>query len=69
MSSRAKVEKCIRRARSESAIDAKLNAVADAINEFVAYVEQIEHLMRPRRDAIAPHGAGIIWSWDNLELG
>jgi hypothetical protein len=46
MSSRVKVEECVRRARAESKIEEKLNAVADAINEFVAYVEQIEHLMR-----------------------
>lgn len=46
MSSRAKVQECIRRARSESRIDEKLNGIADAINCFVDYVEQLEHLLR-----------------------
>jgi hypothetical protein len=32
--------------RSESRIKEKLNAIADAINAFVDYVEQMEHLMR-----------------------
>ena len=41
--SRAKVQVCIRRARSESGIEEKLNAIADAINAFVDYVEQMEH--------------------------
>ncbi len=46
MSSRAKVQECIRRARSESRIEEKLNGIADAINSFVDYVEQLEHLLR-----------------------
>jgi len=46
MSSRAKVQECVRRARSQYAVDEKLNAIADAIHEFVEYVEQIEHLLR-----------------------
>lgn len=44
--SRAKVQECIRRARSESSVEEKLNAIADAINAFVDYIEQMEHLLR-----------------------
>jgi len=46
MSSRNKVEECIRRVRGESKVDEKLNALADAVNAFAAYVETIEHLLR-----------------------
>jgi hypothetical protein len=46
MSSRAKVQECIHRVRSESRIEEKLNGIADAINSFVDYVEQMEHLLR-----------------------
>jgi hypothetical protein len=46
MSSRAKVQECIRRARSESKVEEKLNGIADALNSFVDYVEQLEHLLR-----------------------
>ena len=44
--SRAKVQDCIRRARSESGFEEKLNAITDAINAFVDYVEQMEHPLR-----------------------
>jgi len=46
MSLRAKVQECIRRARSESRVDEKLNGIADPINAFVDYVEQMGHLLR-----------------------
>lgn len=46
MSSRAKVQECICRARSESRVDGKLDDIADAINAFVDYVEQMGHLLR-----------------------
>ncbi len=46
MSSRAKVQEWIRRARSESRIEEKLNGIADAINSFVDCVEQLERLLR-----------------------
>lgn len=46
MSSRAKVQECIRRVRSESGVDEKLTGIADPINAFVDYVEQMEHLLR-----------------------
>jgi hypothetical protein len=43
---RAKVQECIRRVRSESRVDEKLNGIADPINAFVDYVEQMGHLLR-----------------------
>lgn len=46
MSSRGKVQECIRRARSETRMDEKLNCIAEAISAFVDYVEQLEHLLR-----------------------
>jgi CII-binding regulator of phage lambda lysogenization HflD len=46
MSSRDKVQECVRRAKSEFSVDQKLNAIADAIHEFVAYIEVIEHQLR-----------------------
>ncbi len=46
MSSRAKVQECIRHTRSESRLEERLNGIADAINCFLNYVEQIEHLLR-----------------------
>jgi Asp-tRNA(Asn)/Glu-tRNA(Gln) amidotransferase C subunit len=46
MSSRAKVQECIRRARSQSSVEEKLNGIAEAIESFVDYVEQLEHLPR-----------------------
>ncbi|MFY9692628.1 MAG: hypothetical protein WA776_00115 [Xanthobacteraceae bacterium] len=47
MSSRAKVQECARRARSENDTGGKLNAIADAIHEFVEFVELVEHQIRP----------------------
>jgi hypothetical protein len=46
MSSRAKVQECARRARTEIDTGEKLNALADAIHEFVDFVEIIEHRIR-----------------------
>ncbi len=46
MSSRAKVQECARRARTESDAVEKLNAIADAIHEFADFVEVIEHQIR-----------------------
>ena len=46
MSLRAKVQECIQRVRSESGVDEKLTGIADPINAFVDYVEQMEHLLR-----------------------
>ncbi len=46
MSSRAKVQECARRARTEIDTGEKLNALADAIQEFVDFVEIIEHQIR-----------------------
>ena len=46
MSSRTKVQECTRRIRTVSRIEEKLDAVGDAINEFAAYIEQMEHLLR-----------------------
>lgn len=46
MSSRAKVQECARRARTEIDTGEKLNALADAIHEFVDFVEIIEHQIR-----------------------
>ncbi len=46
MSSRAKVQECARRAKTEIDTGEKLNALADAIHEFVDFVEIIEHQIR-----------------------
>ena len=46
MSSRAKVQECIRHARTDQSLDGKLNAIADAIYEFVGYIETLEHQLR-----------------------
>ena len=46
MSSRAKVQECARRARTEIDTGEKLNAIADAIHEFVDFVEILEHQIR-----------------------
>jgi hypothetical protein len=46
MSSRAKVQECTRRARTEIDTGEKLNAIADAIHEFVDFVEILEHQIR-----------------------
>ncbi len=46
MSSRAKVQECARRARTEIDTGEKLNAIADAIHEFVEFVELVEHQIR-----------------------
>jgi hypothetical protein len=46
MSSRAKVQEYAIRARNEIAVDKKLNAIADAIHEFVNYMETLEHQLR-----------------------
>ncbi len=46
MSSRAKVQECARRARTEMDTGEKLNAIADAIHEFVEFVEVVEHQIR-----------------------
>jgi hypothetical protein len=42
MSSRTKVQEYAIRARNEIAVDKKLNAIADAIHEFVNYMETLE---------------------------
>ncbi|HEX3935927.1 MAG TPA: hypothetical protein VHX43_00330 [Xanthobacteraceae bacterium] len=46
MSSRAKVQEAARRAKTEIDHGEKLNAIADAIHEFVDYIELIEHQIR-----------------------
>ncbi|HUC48537.1 MAG TPA: hypothetical protein VMA30_04065 [Xanthobacteraceae bacterium] len=46
MSSRAKVQEAARRAKKEIDHGEKLNAIADAIHDFVDYVELIEHQIR-----------------------
>jgi hypothetical protein len=46
MSSRAKVQECARRARTEINVGEKLDAIADAIHEFVEFVELIEHQIK-----------------------
>ena len=46
MSSRTKVQEATRRAKTEIDFGAKLNAIADAIHDFVDYVELIEHQVR-----------------------
>jgi hypothetical protein len=46
MSSKVKVQECARRARAESDTGEKLNAIADAIHEFVEFVEVVEHQIR-----------------------
>jgi hypothetical protein len=46
MSSKAKVQECARRARTESDTGEKLNAIADAIHEFVEFVEIVEHQIK-----------------------
>ena len=46
MSSRVKVEECARRVGSEFSTEEKLNAIADAIFEFVGYIEVLEHEIR-----------------------
>jgi hypothetical protein len=46
MTSRAKVQECARRARTEINVGEKLDAIADAIHEFVEFVELIEHQIK-----------------------
>ncbi|HUI15617.1 MAG TPA: hypothetical protein VL048_19345 [Xanthobacteraceae bacterium] len=46
MPSKAKVQECARRARTENDNGEKLNALADAIHEFVEFVEVVEHQIR-----------------------
>jgi hypothetical protein len=46
MSSRTKVQEAARRAKTEIDHGEKLNALADAIHEFVDYIELIEHQIR-----------------------
>lgn len=46
MSSRAKVDECVMRVRTATKTEEKVNAVAEAIIAFAAYVETIEHLLR-----------------------
>jgi hypothetical protein len=46
MPSKAKVQECARRARTENDNGEKLNAIADAIHEFVEFVEVVEHQIR-----------------------
>jgi hypothetical protein len=46
MSSRAKVQECVRRAKTEIDPGEKLNALADAIHEFADFVEIIEHQIK-----------------------
>ncbi|MFZ3359556.1 MAG: hypothetical protein WCA56_14470 [Xanthobacteraceae bacterium] len=46
MSTRAKVQDCARRARTHTGVQDKLDAIADAIHEFVDYIELIEHQIK-----------------------
>ena len=46
MSSRSKVQEAARRVKTEIDHGEKLNAIADAIHEFVDYIELIEHQIR-----------------------
>ncbi len=46
MSSRAKVQECVRRAKTEIDTGEKLNALADAIHEFADFVELVEHQIK-----------------------
>jgi Mg2+ and Co2+ transporter CorA len=46
MSTRAKVQDCARRARTHAGVQDKLDAIADAIHEFVDYIELIEHQIK-----------------------
>ncbi len=46
MSSRAKVQECIRRAKTEIDTGEKLNAIADTIHEFVEFVELVAHQIK-----------------------
>jgi hypothetical protein len=60
--SRAKVQDCVRRARSESRTGEKLNAIAGAINAFVDYVEQMEHLLRTLNRACGEWRKALVWN-------
>ncbi|MGA2943351.1 MAG: hypothetical protein ABSE50_15075 [Xanthobacteraceae bacterium] len=46
MTSRIKIQECTMRARSATGAEAKLNAIADAIDEFADYIELMEHQLR-----------------------
>lgn len=46
MSSRTKVQEAARRVKTAADHGEKLNAIADAIHEFVDYIELIEHQIR-----------------------